>query len=1445
MALIVGAIVNMTSTLPAQANHGDSPILKTLTITPKTQQATGTPVTGAALDLFGVATNPSALKNECHATTRAADDSTSITGRDYGDLLCKAEYSTDAIEITLKAEPGTVASTDQNGIHVFAEVPRADHLAKVGGVEVPPAGLDFDLDEGDNTFTVTVEDRDTPSISVAYEVVVTRKTNDTPFFASSYPAKNNRFEYGYAENLMELKGNETSGTASRYNHPSDGLTYDSTSPQSYYRKNTDTKRFVRGDEAEFSSTGDAPATIAFTAVMHKGLKDEGTSTTPDDNRSRDTDTVNLSEGIVITAMQRMGWIDLPRAMGGNPTSATTAGHRPYVYALEQVGKTGNDLKLPDGLTTQYLIWTDVAEDPDGDPNTTPNYDNNNDGDETDPKDGNVQSHEVVASGSLEQINAAGEVLVGLRLLSKVDAGESDDTPSNFPRTDSSNSADRSVHTLVYRATDGDSYESASDAAEVVFDVTIQKGLVAFDPPPDADGPAKNELSSLSVGLGGTAVTNSTYTPREWPSSVEMDPKEFDHDVTTYRVTIPYERDEVTVTAGTSYQDTTLKLITDGGDIKMTPNRPMTFSNLLVGSKNPRVRIEVTPDADSGLSKKTYTIYISRDYNTPAQFDTSDKPENLNFYDGVPIEAVNLPGGRLGNGDPAPEDGKLHGEWRYDLSLKGDYTGAYTGTADTGAGFPYGEDLGDGNGVLNADPDARTQDTRTTSTWLPSPPGFSYTVKDVDSGDGVDVRRQMTGTPNLSNTQAISKYSDFTMLYVAKDGDLDDTAADNAEHEFNVRVWRNVLLNKLEVDTTPGTSGTIGPAGEVYEYSATSKDRTYTKWNKTATYEYSYTVDHDVPQVVVVPTPYLVRAGGYAAVAEVVSPPDANTSTATRHEVELKDGNNMVTIEVTNGGNVGTHKLNIYRRPLGANPITVTAIAGNRTVELDPDFDVEDTNYTATVESHEDTLFIEVETTHPDAQVSVNYIDAGRNKSKEVAADPGENTYRVDINLGDDQTTYWLRITRKGNVVPSFGSATVASMTKQVGKALVTCETDGTKPAYIELPEAENSGNGASQYSIDSTTLPDGVSFNAATRRLTGTPVLRQAYERSYDIAYVVSDSDTDTTSADTDTITFTMTVTNDTVDPCAGAGDPTPAARNLLTNLLVIYDLPALNKTDVEATLTPEFDSSELSYTSELPHGSTNRRIAAYVNRGASVLLNQVVIPHGVHTPLNQDANRIRVTYPELPSTNYGLTITEAAPSVPALSETVPDQRWQAGKAITAMSLPVATGGNAPLTYSLADHQSRMPSGLSFNAETRVLSGTPSLENVDSAETAIYVMTYTVTDRDGDTDTDEFRITITTDPVDVANPGSKPMSLNVVRTGTSANLTWNAGDDASKQAVVALQLDDVPGTVQIAEIAAGVETHRFTGLRTGPYMFFVVGYDSSGNYKDAAGDLYSPAPAVQ
>ena len=89
------------------------------------------------------------------------------------------------------------------------------------------------------------------------------------------------------------------------------------------------------------------------------------------------------------------------------------------------------------------------------------------------------------------------------------------------------------------------------------------------------------------------------------------------------------------------------------------------------------------------------------------------------------------------------------------------------------------------------------------------------------------------------------------------------------------------------------------------------------------------------------------------------------------------------------------------------------------------------------------------------------------------------------------------------------------------------------------------------------------------------------------------------------------------------------------------------------------------------------------------------------------------------------------------------NQSYTVGTAISALTLPEASGGDGSLTYSLTPS---IP-GLNFNATTRRLTGAPTTAGTHS-------MTYTVTDADGDTDSLTFTITVSAEtghaPVDQA-----------------------------------------------------------------------------------------------
>lgn len=110
---------------------------------------------------------------------------------------------------------------------------------------------------------------------------------------------------------------------------------------------------------------------------------------------------------------------------------------------------------------------------------------------------------------------------------------------------------------------------------------------------------------------------------------------------------------------------------------------------------------------------------------------------------------------------------------------------------------------------------------------------------------------------------------------------------------------------------------------------------------------------------------------------------------------------------------------------------------------------------------------------------------------------------------------------------------------------------------------------------------------------------------------------------------------------------------------------------------------------------------------------------------------------------------------------TIANQAYTAGTAITDLVLPTATGGDPPVVYSLSP---ALPSGLTFTAGTRTVSGTPAA----AAASATY--TYRATDTDGDTATLTFAIAVA---AALTAPGA-PTALSAQPASGQVQLSWTA-----------------------------------------------------------------------
>ncbi len=110
---------------------------------------------------------------------------------------------------------------------------------------------------------------------------------------------------------------------------------------------------------------------------------------------------------------------------------------------------------------------------------------------------------------------------------------------------------------------------------------------------------------------------------------------------------------------------------------------------------------------------------------------------------------------------------------------------------------------------------------------------------------------------------------------------------------------------------------------------------------------------------------------------------------------------------------------------------------------------------------------------------------------------------------------------------------------------------------------------------------------------------------------------------------------------------------------------------------------------------------------------------------------------------------------------TVTAQRYQRGTTIASLTLPTATGGDGSLTYTLTPE---LPSDLTFDATTRVLSGTP--------REAMAETTYTLTATDEDGDAAMLTFTLAVVATDLTPSfGDSTVTAQRYRIGTAIRIT--------------------------------------------------------------------------
>ena len=339
-------------------------------------------------------------------------------------------------------------------------------------------------------------------------------------------------------------------------------------------------------------------------------------------------------------------------------------------------------------------------------------------------------------------------------------------------------------------------------------------------------------------------------------------------------------------------------------------------------------------------------------------------------------------------------------------------------------------------------------------------------------------------------------------------------------------------------------------------------------------------------------------------------------------------------------------------------------------------------------------------------------EAGTYSMTYTATDADDNTDAADA------ATLTFTITaappEEPDTAPSFGDATVADQAYVVGKAI----------ADLVLPEA-NGGNASLRYSL--TPAVPGLRFYPSTRTLSGRPIATA--EGTHAMTYHVEDSD-----GDAATLIFTIAVETDpdnrapyvsaqmNAPPLQVRGGPGPKTVAVAFILVDFFDDP---------------DDDPLTFKAS----SSNEAVATAVVGPLPEVAEDKDVLEVAAVGLGEATITVTATDPSGASATQEFTVSVVADpdTSPYFGDaTVTDQTYTVGVEIEPLQLPAATGGDGELTYALAP---AVP-GLSFDAATRTLSGTP-------GEAGTYVMSYTAMDADDNTDTTDtatLTFTITAAP---------------------------------------------------------------------------------------------------
>jgi predicted hotdog family 3-hydroxylacyl-ACP dehydratase len=343
-----------------------------------------------------------------------------------------------------------------------------------------------------------------------------------------------------------------------------------------------------------------------------------------------------------------------------------------------------------------------------------------------------------------------------------------------------------------------------------------------------------------------------------------------------------------------------------------------------------------------------------------------------------------------------------------------------------------------------------------------------------------------------------------------------------------------------------------------------------------------------------------------------------------------------------------------------------------------------------------------------------------------------------------------------------------------------CGTCGANKGYVGTPFsaqlAATGGTGGYTYSIVSGSLPPGLTLNASTGAISGTPTTTGTYT----FTTKVVDS-----RGDYDTAICTIIILPSPIDlDCGscGAGKAT-VGTGYSSQLSVTGGTAPFTFSIISGSLPPGLTLNT----------STGVISGTPTTAGSYTFTSKVVDSKG-----NSDTQTCTIEVLGAPPVNLDCGVCGSG----------------SGKVGSPYSAALAvSGGTAPYTYSVASGS--LPAGLTLNSSTGVISGTPSASGT-------YTITFKVTDAKGSTDTATCTIVIIGNPIDL-DCGTCGAGKATVGTAYSATFHVTGGTGSLTFSVISGTLP--PG------LALNASTGTLSGnpKTAGSYSFTVKVTDSKGN----------------